>query len=359
MVRRPAVSVTARLFQHAPLLSPTTAATRGHVTAAAKFLAPGSPHRDLAHMGQDTSTGCRTPVLALVARLLRDQAPWLDGLAIHTGAAQGSSNWVFRVGNDLAVRLPRSEEYSRDLSTEVAWLPKIHSATTTPVPELVLAGQPSSLFPKPWAVVTWLDGDRPGDLGPDAQHVLATDLAKFLVQLHDVDVSGAPVGAEHWGYRCGEPVTETVDEWAEVAAAGLGDVFDPSAVREAWQRVRAVPSRSTAPCLVHTDLSDENLLVHATGHVAGVVDFGGLGVGDRAVDLIYAWSLFDEPARQTLREVTSTDDATWLRARAYAFVGPGLLTLLNYRGTMPGRAARLTRLVRSIAAEVGVDLGHT
>lgn len=108
--------------------------------------------------------------------------------------------------------------------------------------------------------------------------------------------------------------------------------------------------------MVHTDLSSENILVHADGHLAGVIDFGSCGIGDPAIDLLYAWSFLDPPARRTLREAAGADETTWLRARAHAFTGPGLLTLHGYRTTMPERTARLTRLVRAIAAEVDVDL---
>ena len=70
---------------------------------------------------------------------------------------------------------------------------------------------------------------------------------------------------------------------------------------EAWRRVREVPAATEPACLVHTDLSAENLLIHSDGRLAGVIDFGGLGVGDRAVDLLYAWSLLDSPVRQVLK----------------------------------------------------------
>jgi aminoglycoside phosphotransferase (APT) family kinase protein len=87
-----------------------------------------------------------------------------------------------------------------------------------------------------------------------------------------------------------------------------------------------------------------------------VIDFGGLGVGDRSVDLLYAWSLLDPPAREMLRVASAADEATWLRARAWAFVGPGLLTIAGYRDSMPARTRRLTSMVETIAAEVGVRL---
>lgn len=297
-----------------------------------------------------------TPDVDLVAQLLQDQAAQLSGLPVALSPTEGSSNWVFRLGENLAVRLPRSQEYIQGLETEVSWLPRIAAATTTPTPEVILTSQPSALFPRPWAVLSWLPGERPQDQRPEDRQALAADLGAFLQQLHQVDVTGVPVGPERWGYRCDEPVTQQVDAWAEEAAEGLSDLFDPVAVNEAWRRVRDVPARTTAPCLVHADLSEENLLVNDDGRLAGVIDFGSLGVGDQAVDLLYAWSLFDASTRATLRQSAGADDATWLRARAYAFVGPGLLSLLHYRDTMPDRAARLTRLVRSIAAEVGVDL---
>lgn len=66
--------------------------------------------------------------------------------------------------------------------------------------------------------------------------------------------------------------------------------------------------------------------------------------------------MFDEPAREVLRLEAETDEVTWLRARAWAFVGPGLLTIQNYRESMPDRTARLTKMVEAVAAEVGVTL---
>ena len=174
--------------------------------------------------------------------------------------------------------------------------------------------------------------------------------------LHEADAADVPAGPEHWGYRCGEPVTDTTDQWAEQAAAELADLFDPTRVRVAWQRLRDVPAATEAVCCVHTDLSEENLLAHQDGRLAGVIDFGGIGVGDRSVDLLYAWSIFDAPAREAFRVASGVDDETWTRARAWAFAGPGLRTIADYRDTMPSRVARLTSMVETVAAEVGVQL---
>lgn len=291
-----------------------------------------------------------------VTQLLRDQAPHLADMAVRVSPASGSSNWVFRLGEALAVRLPRADRYVPDLLNEIRWLPHIGPHVVSPVPELVASGEASRVFPRPWAVVTWMPGELPLALDEVQQARFAETLGAFLQSLHAVDTTGAPHGVEHWGYRCGEPVTDRIDGWADKAATALADVFDPADVREAWQRLRRVPPATQPACWVHTDLSAENTLAHHDGRLAGVIDFGGLGIGDRSVDLLYAWSLLDSPAREMLRIASGADEATWLRARAWAFVGPGLSTIAGYRHSMPARTRRLTSMVDTIAAEVGVQL---
>lgn len=292
----------------------------------------------------------------VVTRLLREQAPHLADLPVRMSSASGSSNWVFRLGDDLAIRLPRSNDYVADLLNEVRWLPRLAPNLPVAVPEVVSVGRSSEAFPRPWAVVSWVPGDPPLALDGSQQALLAESLGTFLEHLHAVDTADAPAEPERWGYRCGEPVTQTVDGWAESAAAELSDLFDPAGVREAWHRLRNVPAATQTACWVHTDLSEENLLVQGDGRLAGVIDFGGVGVGDRSVDLLYAWSIFDAPAREVLRVASGADDETWTRARAWAFVGPGLLTIAGYRHTMPARIQRLTLMVETIAAEVGIRL---
>ena len=292
----------------------------------------------------------------VVSRLLREQAPHLADMPVRASSASGSSNWVFRLGDTMAIRLPRSDDYVADLVNQVRGLPRLAPYLPVPVPDVVAIGQPGRAFPRPWAVVSWVPGDLPLALDGSQQALLAESLGTLLQSLHAADTADAPDEPELWGYRCGEPVTETIDRWADRAAAELADLFDPASVREAWQRLRDVPAATEAACWVHTDLSEENILVHHDGRLAGVIDFGGVGIGDRSVDLLYAWSIFDAPAREVLRAASRANDETWTRARAWAFVGPGLLTIANYRHTMPARTERLTSMVERIAAEVDIQL---
>lgn len=295
------------------------------------------------------------PDAALATQLLREQAPHLSSLAVRPSPTSGSSNWVFRVGDDLALRLPRSDDYA-DLGKEITWLPTLGARMRTPIPRVEFVGTPSETFPREWAVVTWIAGRTPPNLNAPAQRSLAASLGEFVTDLHAVGTAGEVGGAERWGYRCGDPVTDTTDAWVDEMAVELRDLFDPAQVRLAWERLREVEPTKGSRVWVHTDLSAENVLVDDAGSLAGVIDFGALGVGDPAVDLIYAWDLFDAPARVVFARAAGADAATVARARAWAFPGPGLLTLADYRASMPERTARLTRMVEAVAADVGVRL---
>lgn len=110
---------------------------------------------------QPSTTAGAVPDVDLVVRLLREQAPHLAGLPIRPSPASGSSNWVFRIGEDLAVRLPRSDDYVGDLEKEVRWLPRLGPDLPVPVPEVVAVGRADERFPRPWAVVTWGAGGVP------------------------------------------------------------------------------------------------------------------------------------------------------------------------------------------------------
>jgi aminoglycoside phosphotransferase (APT) family kinase protein len=55
--------------------------------------------------------------------------------------------------------------------------------------------------------------------------------------------------------------------------------------------------------------------------MAAVIDFGLVGLGDPACDLMAAWTCLDLPAgRRIFRQVLAADDATWSRARGWALL---------------------------------------
>lgn len=96
----------------------------------------------------------------------------------------------------------------------------------------------------------------------------------------------------------------------------------------------------------HGDLIPGNLLVH-DGRLAGVLDVGGLGPADPALDLVCAWHLLAPGPRRVLREALSVDDAEWERGRAWAFQ-QAMGLVWYYERSHPGMSEMGRRTLRRV-----------
>src|SRR5262249_26881910 len=151
---------------------------------------------------------------------------------------------------------------------------------------------------------------------------LAADLAEVVQALRLAEIpSGAASDPDlHW-YR-GEPLAtmDAVTRQNIDRCRALGDFeFDLDAAERLWGESMRLPGAQDRPPprWYHGDLAAENLLLR-DGSLAAVLDFGGLSIGDPAVDLAVAWEVLDLPAREVFRRKLGVDDATWLRGRAWA-----------------------------------------
>jgi len=70
--------------------------------------------------------------------------------------------------------------------------------------------------------------------------------------------------------------------------------------------------------MTHGDLIPGNLIVSGD-RLTGVLDVGGLGPADPALDLVGAWHLFEPAPRHVLRDALGTGDLEWQRGMAWAF----------------------------------------
>jgi aminoglycoside phosphotransferase (APT) family kinase protein len=95
---------------------------------------------------------------ALVRALLREQHPDLAHL-VPLKAAEGWDNAIFRLGDDLAVRLPRRAAAVQLIEHEQRWLPHLSSRLPVPVPEPLRTGVPGPTFGWTWSIVRWLPGE--------------------------------------------------------------------------------------------------------------------------------------------------------------------------------------------------------
>ncbi|MEU8308058.1 phosphotransferase [Actinomadura sp. NPDC048955] len=270
----------------------------------------------------------------LVRDLLRDQHPDLADQPVRLGA-RGWDNQLWRVGDDLAVRLPWATQSADELlRKEHTWLPALAPHLPLPVPVPQRLGEPSPRFPRPWIVTTWVPG-TPADRAPAARAAEAADaLAAFLTALHRPAPEHAPAGRGRGGPLAGhsEWVIEQLD-----AAAGFGLVPDPGAVRAVWEDAAAAPDWDGPALWLHGDLHPANVLT-TDGTVSGVVDFGDLFAGDPAFDLASAWILLPDGAVDRFHAAyrPAPDAATLRRARGWA-VGRALACILIGDAGVRGR----------------------
>jgi aminoglycoside phosphotransferase (APT) family kinase protein len=246
----------------------------------------------------------------LVRALLREQHPDLADLELRD-VAGGWDNQQWRLGAELAVRLPRTERAPALLRTEQKWLPVLAERLPLPTPTPVRIGEPSALFEHTWTITRWVEGE-PADYAPITCADAAETLARFLKALHQQ----APAEAAANPTR-GIPLAGMQDEFNSSLEV-IADDASADAARETWEKAVAAPAWHGAPTWLHGDLHPANVVVQE-GTLSGVIDFGEMCAGDPATDLSAAWILL--PAGMASRffgTYEDADEATIARARGWA-----------------------------------------
>ena len=283
----------------------------------------------------------------LVRRLLATQfRPWAD-LSIERVASSGTDNALYRLGQDMVVRLPRIERASSQVGKENEWLPRLAPFLPFAVPVPLAQGVPGEGYPWPWSVCPWFEGENPTPGSVPDGRLLATELAEFVVALHGIDAAGGPPAGAHNFFR-GAPL-EVREAPTRAAIDALHGIVDTDAVTAAWDAALGVPSWSGPPVWVHGDLWPGNLLC-VGGRLRAVIDFGGLGVGDPASDATAAWNLLPVDARDTFRDGVQFDDAMWARGRGWA-LSIALIQLPYYKDTNPVLAANSRHVIDQVLAD--------
>ena len=284
---------------------------------------------------------------ALVAQLLAAQCPQWADLPLAPIRSAGTDNALYRLGDDLVVRLPRVAGASKDVDQEHCWLPRLAPYLPLAIPVPLARGRPGAGFPWAWSVCRWLDGEdaQSKRLAEDGQ--AARDLAAFIVALQRLAVEGWPSPAPPTSPRGGPLATRDAPTRAAIAA--LSGQIDTGAVTRAWEAALQAPVWPGPPVWTHGDLLPGNLLVRE-GRISAVIDFGCLGVGDPACDLIVAWALLSAQARAIFNAALATDAATWARGRGWA-LSIGLIALPYYQHTNPVFAATARQMIAEVLAD--------
>lgn len=261
----------------------------------------------------------------LVRALLQQQHPDLAGLELRD-VIGGWDNQQWRLGEELAVRLPRTERAPDLLHKEQTWLPVLAERLPLPTPVPVRHGSPSDLFEHTWSIVRWVHGE-PADLAPITQLDSARVLADFLAALHRPAPDDAPVNPLR-GFPLDQagPVEGLFELIADAPHAGT--------LRQLWDAAVAAPAWHGVPLWLHGDLHPANVVVQ-DGQLAGVIDFGDLCAGDPAWDLAAAWLLLPAGAADPFFDAYSrVDEATITRARGWAILRALVLIQIGANGRL-------------------------
>ncbi len=267
--------------------------------------------------------------VALVRRLLAGQFPQWADLAIDPVVSYGTDHDIYRLGDDLAARLPRIGWATKQAAKEAEWLPKLAPHLPLAVPVQLARGRPAEGYPFEWSVYEWLPGEDANGTIDDLDQA-AVDLAAFVNALRQVDTTG---GHQRPPRGRGAALAE-LDEQVRRSVAQLGDRVDGDATLRAWEESLDAAAWDGEEVWVHGDLLPGNLLV-VEGRLSAVIDFGGLNVGDPACDLQPGWNVFADGSRARYRAELQVDDASWLRGRGWALY-QAVSALPYYWHTNPG-----------------------
>jgi aminoglycoside phosphotransferase (APT) family kinase protein len=279
---------------------------------------------------------------ALVARLLAEQHPDLAGpLRL---VSDGWDNRLYRLGDTLAVRIPRREVAAHLIEHEQWMLPAIAARVSVPVPAPVRVGVPSEAFPWPWSVVEWFDGIDGASVPATDRSGLAEPLAHFLGELA-VSAPEAPRNPVR-----GVPLADR-HEAVRLRLRSLAGRMHVGHLEQAWREALDAPRWDGPALLLHGDLHPGNLLLDVEGGLRAVLDFGDVTSGDPATDLATAWLTFDGEARERFRRALPTppDAATWLRARGWA------VAMATALATASDDNPRMAALARHTLDQLGAD----
>jgi aminoglycoside phosphotransferase (APT) family kinase protein len=280
---------------------------------------------------------------SLVQCLLAAQFPqWVD-LPIVPVPSAGTDNALYRLGDDLVVRLPRINWAVGQIEKDCQLLPKLAPHLPLKIPVPLAVGEPGEGYPWKWGVYRWLEGEDATVYQIADPCQAAADLADFIITLQQVDMNGGQFAVNPSSRGVPLRMRDAQTRAAIVSSNGL---IDTQKVTKAWEAALQVPVWEPDPVWFHGDLLPGNLLFNKS-RLSAVIDFSGLGVGDPACDLISAWSVFSGESRDVFRITLAVDADTWARGKGWA-LSIGLIALPYYQDTNPVLAGIARKMIGAV-----------
>jgi len=253
----------------------------------------------------------------VAAQLVSRVLPGTDPASIRLLPTSATTSTVVRIGEGLAARFPLQpadpDAARRDLATEHEAMAEFAAVCPLPCPEPVALAEPSAEFPMPWSVQTWIPGEVADPQVIAGSEAAADDLAALLLALRAVPTRGRRFAGPGRGGDL-----RAHEDWVRECLERSRGLLPTGALAARWERWRTLERRD-GDVMSHRDLIPANLLT-ADGRLVGVLDTGGYGPADPALDLVGAWHLLDATRRERLRQRLGCSDLEWERGAAWAFV---------------------------------------
>lgn len=252
----------------------------------------------------------------LAKKLIAEQFSEVSHLPIESVKVQGHDNRTYRLGDHMLIRMPTDAYYALKVPKEQELLPQLAKRLSVDIPAPIKMGKPYADYPFPFSIYKWLPGKSINllTLSDQEKEQLAVGLAKFLKEMQAItDVEGPKPGQHNW-WR-GDHVS-VYDKGAREQISELAEIIDVSRALALWEQACAVRWHR-APIWVHGDFAPGNILIQG-GKLSGVIDFGGMAIGDPACDLVIAWTFLKGQSREIFIRELDLDEDTWTRARAWA-----------------------------------------
>lgn len=280
--------------------------------------------------------------VSLVGRLIAGEFPQWADLLIKPVPSVGTQHTLYRLGEDMLVRLPHVKEADSQARKEFQWLPMLAPRLTLAIPIPLVMGHPTEGYPWHWSIYRWLEGETATTEHTANPRRAATDLGKFISALQRVNPAGGPPSGR------GVSLTER-DAYTRMAITSLRGMIDTDAATTVWEASLTASAWEATPVWTHGDLFPSNLLVK-DGRLSAVIDFGDSGLSDPACDMLGAWSFLPIDVHNFFRAELSISDATWVRGRGWA-LSIALLALLYFRGINDPLASVAMKVIHKVIAD--------
>jgi aminoglycoside phosphotransferase (APT) family kinase protein len=276
----------------------------------------------------------------LARTLLVTHCPQWQHPSLEPAPLSGTDHTMFRLGTDMALRFPRRPSAVLQVLKEQQFLPAISASLTIDTPTPVKAMRPCDLFGYPWSVCQWIEGHTLRRTPDFVEIDFVHDIGLFLADLKSAQVGNVPLPGPH-NFGRGVALQER-DAQTRAAIAAIADEFDTAALLRGWSKALAAKPYEGPLRLIHGDLAASNILIKDE-RLSGVIDWGGLAVGDPACDLMLAWNFLEEPWRGLFRIASGANNDDWQRGLGWA-LSVAAIQLPYYRDTSPtiATAARAT-----------------